>query len=40
MVTTRLMKAGEMLGIKVLDHRIVSDESFHSLRKEDEFSSI
>ncbi|MFA5603180.1 MAG: JAB domain-containing protein, partial [Bacilli bacterium] len=35
-VTRRLLQAGEILGIKVLDHLIFSDESFRSMLEEDE----
>ena len=38
MVTTRLVKAGELLGIQVLDHLIFSDESFRSMLEENELS--
>jgi hypothetical protein len=33
-VTTRLQQAGEVLGIPVLDHVIVADQGFVSLRDE------
>ncbi|MHC1693000.1 MAG: DNA repair protein RadC [Sphaerochaetaceae bacterium] len=36
-VTSRLRKAGELLGIQVLDHLIFSDETFHSMLEENEF---
>jgi DNA repair protein RadC len=36
-VTKRLKKAGEILGIKVLDHLIVSDESFLSMLEKEMF---
>ena len=35
-VTQRLLKAGELLGIRVLDHLIFSDESFRSMLEENE----
>lgn len=35
-VTQRLCKAGELLGIQVLDHLIFSEESFHSMLEENE----
>ena len=34
-VTTRLREAGELLGIKVLDHLIVTNSAFVSLKEED-----
>ncbi len=34
-VTTRLREAGELLGIKVLDHLIVTNSAFLSLKEED-----
>ena len=36
-VTQRLIQAGELLGIRVLDHLIFSDEAFHSMLEENEF---
>ena len=36
-VTKRLKKAGEILGIKVLDHLIFSDESFLSMLEKEMF---
>ena len=36
-VTGRLRKAGELLGIQVLDHLIFSEDSFHSMLEENEF---
>ena len=33
LTTTRLVKAGELLGIKVLDHLIFSDKGFYSMRE-------
>ena len=38
MVTTRLVKAGELLGIQVLDHLIFSDESYRSMLEENELN--
>jgi len=35
-VTKRLTSAGEILGIKVLDHLIFSSDSFRSMLEEDE----
>ena len=37
-VTQRLLKAGELLGIRVLDHLIFSDEGFRSMLEENELS--
>jgi DNA repair protein RadC len=37
-VTKRLMQAGELLGIQILDHLIFSDESFRSMLEENELS--
>ncbi|WP_422480943.1 JAB domain-containing protein [Pleomorphochaeta sp. DL1XJH-081] len=37
-VTQRLIQAGELLGIRVLDHLIFSDESYRSLLEENELS--
>ncbi len=34
MLTKRLAEAGEIMGIDVLDHIIVADESFLSLKRE------
>ena len=36
-VTRRLREAGELLGIKVLDHLIFSDESYRSMLENDEW---
>jgi DNA repair protein RadC len=36
-VTKRLKEAGELLGIKVLDHLIFSDESYRSMLEHDEW---
>jgi DNA repair protein RadC len=36
MVTQRLLEAGNILGIKVLDHLIFSDESYRSMLEENE----
>ena len=36
-VTSRLPKAGELLGIHVLDHLIFLDETFLSMLEENEF---
>ena len=33
-VTTRLAKAGEILGIRVLDHVVVAERGFRSLREQ------
>lgn len=33
-ITSRLVRAGEILGIEVLDHLIVSKEGFYSFREE------
>lgn len=33
MSTSRLVKAGELLGIKVLDHLVFSKDGFHSMRE-------
>ena len=33
-VTERLVKAGEILGIKVLDHIIIGDDSLYSYQRE------
>ena len=38
MTTSRLIKAGELLGINVLDHIIFSENSFYSLREHDEMN--
>jgi DNA repair protein RadC len=38
MVTTKLVKAGELLGIQVLDHLIFSDEAFRSMLEENELN--
>lgn len=38
MTTTRLVKAGELLGISVLDHIIFAENSFYSLREHDEMN--
>lgn len=35
-VTRRLVKAGELLGIKVLDHLIFSEEEYRSMLEKDE----
>jgi len=35
-VTQRLTQAGELLGIRVLDHLIFSDESYRSMLEENE----
>ena len=35
-VTKRLVKAGDLLGIKVLDHLIFSDEGYRSMLEKDE----
>jgi DNA repair protein RadC len=35
-VTKRLIQAGDILGIKVLDHLIFSSDSFRSMLEEDE----
>jgi DNA repair protein RadC len=37
-VTKRLMQAGELLGIQILDHLIFSDESFRSMLEENELN--
>ena len=37
-VTQRLTQAGELLGIRVLDHLIFSDESYRSMLEENELS--
>ena len=37
MLTKRLESAGELLGIKVLDHVIVSDTGFYSLKSSGDF---
>ena len=37
-VTQRLIQAGELLGIRVLDHIIFSDESFRSMLEENELT--
>jgi DNA repair protein RadC len=36
-VTRRLRETGELLGIKVLDHIIFSDESYRSMLENDEW---
>lgn len=36
MSTTRLVKAGEILGIRVLDHLIFSKDGYHSMRENQE----
>ncbi len=36
-VTGRLRAAGDILGIKVLDHMIFSEEGYHSMLEENEF---
>ena len=36
-ITKQLIAAGELLGIKVLDHLIVSDQGYKSLRDHHEF---
>ena len=36
-VTLRLKKAGDLLGIKVLDHLIFSEDYFRSMLEENEF---
>ncbi|MFA7127499.1 MAG: JAB domain-containing protein [Bacilli bacterium] len=36
-VTKRLREAGELLGIKVLDHLIFSDESYRSMLENNEW---
>jgi DNA repair protein RadC len=38
-VTQRLLEAGEILGIKILDHLIFSDESFRPILEENELMS-
>ena len=38
-VTERLRAAGDLLGIKVLDHLIFSDESYRSMLEENELNS-
>jgi DNA repair protein RadC len=38
MVTQRLLEAGNILGIKVLDHLIFSDESYRSMLEENELN--
>ncbi|MDD3997355.1 MAG: JAB domain-containing protein [Sphaerochaetaceae bacterium] len=35
-VTLRLKKAGDLLGIKVLDHLIFSEDNFRSMLEENE----
>ena len=37
-VTRRLKEAGDLLGIKVLDHLIFSDESYRSMLEHDEWN--
>ncbi|HCG62826.1 MAG TPA: hypothetical protein DEZ27_03205 [Sphaerochaeta sp.] len=37
-ITQRLLKAGELLGIRVLDHLIFSDEGFRSMLEENELT--
>ena len=37
-VTQRLLKSGELLGIRVLDHLIFSDEGFRSMLEENELT--
>ncbi len=37
-VTRRLISAGDILGIKVLDHLIFSEEGYRSMLEEDEFT--
>ena len=37
-VTIRLKKAGDLLGIKVLDHLIFSEDYFRSMLEENELS--
>ena len=37
-VTRRLREAGELLGVKVLDHLIFSDESYRSMLEKDEWN--
>jgi DNA repair protein RadC len=36
-VTKRLKQAGEILGIRVLDHVIVTEDDYHSFQEEGEF---
>lgn len=38
MVTKRLLQAGKLLGIQVLDHLIFSDESYRSMLEENELT--
>ncbi|MDD3943068.1 MAG: JAB domain-containing protein [Sphaerochaetaceae bacterium] len=38
MVTTRLVRAGELLGIQFLDHLIFSDESYRSMLEENQLN--
>lgn len=38
MTTSRLIKAGELLGINVLDHIIFSENNFYSFREHDEMN--
>jgi len=37
-VTQRLLQAGELLGIHILDHLIFSDEAFRSMLEENELT--
>jgi DNA repair protein RadC len=37
-VTQRLIQAGELMGIRILDHLIFSDESFRSMLEENELT--
>ena len=37
-VTLRLKKAGDLLGIKVLDHLIFSEDNFRSMLEENELT--
>jgi DNA repair protein RadC len=38
-VTIRLKKAGDLLGIKLLDHLIFSEDSYRSMLEENELST-
>jgi len=38
-VTERLVEAGNLIGIRVLDHLIFSDEAFRSMLEENELTS-
>jgi DNA repair protein RadC len=39
-LTRRLIRAGEMMGIDVLDHVIIAENRFHSLRDAGDLNTV